>query len=105
MRALAPFAPGAVTDQHKETQPVLLGSQLTSSRTSIVVGYNPDIEVLDELLTSLAAQVEFLVLVDNGGSETFLAQAPEVRAHGSTMSRSTVTRTGCGAQYRLRNGD
>ena len=53
---------------------------------AIVVGYNPDIEVLDELLTSLAAQVEFLVLVDNGGSESFLAQAPEVRARVNYVS-------------------
>lgn len=53
---------------------------------AIVVGYNPDIKILDELLTSLAAQVEFLVLVDNGGSESFLAQEPEVRARVSYVS-------------------
>lgn len=39
---------------------------------AVVVGYNPDIDVLDSLLASLVDQVELLILVDNGGASGFL---------------------------------
>ncbi|WP_119688454.1 glycosyltransferase family 2 protein [Pseudomonas sp. PGPR81] len=39
---------------------------------AVVVSYHPDVEVLDDLLRSLLRQVELLILVDNGGGETFL---------------------------------
>ncbi|WP_028620518.1 glycosyltransferase family 2 protein [Pseudomonas sp. Ant30-3] len=50
-----------------------------SSIAAVVVGYNPDIKVLDDLLISLSSQVELLILVDNGGAESFLQGHPEVK--------------------------
>lgn len=49
------------------------------SIAAVVVGYNPDIKILDDLLISLASQVSLLVLVDNGGAEHYLEALPEVR--------------------------
>lgn len=50
------------------------------SIAAVVVGYNPDIPVLDDLLVSLSSQVCLLILVDNGGSESFLMDRPDVKA-------------------------
>ncbi|MEB0029009.1 glycosyltransferase family 2 protein [Pseudomonas sp. MH9.2] len=46
---------------------------------AVVVGYNPDIQVLDSLLASLVDQVDLLVLVDNGGASLFLESSPTIR--------------------------
>jgi rhamnosyltransferase len=43
---------------------------------AVVVGYNPEIPVLDSLLSSLVEQVELLILVDNGGASEFLRSSP-----------------------------
>lgn len=50
------------------------------SIAAVVVGYNPDRKVLDELLLSLSHQVSLLVLVDNGGAEHFLENDPQAHA-------------------------
>ncbi|PBJ23093.1 Glycosyl transferase family 2 [Pseudomonas sp. ACN8] len=50
------------------------------SIAAVVVGYNPDIEVLDDLLMSLSAQVSLLILVDNGGAENYLSKHPDVKS-------------------------
>lgn len=50
------------------------------SIAAVVVGYNPDIKVLDDLLISLSNQVGLLILVDNGGAELFLQGYPELKA-------------------------
>ncbi len=50
------------------------------SIAAVVVGYDPDIPVLDNLLISLSSQVCLLILVDNGGSENFLMGRPDVKA-------------------------
>ncbi|MDY7065252.1 hypothetical protein PsexTeo8_16800 [Pseudomonas extremaustralis] len=50
-----------------------------NSIAAVVVGYNPDIKILSDLLASLVQQVEFLVMVDNGGSESYLEEKPELR--------------------------
>jgi len=50
-----------------------------NSIAAVVVGYNPDIKILGDLLASLVQQVELLVLVDNGGSESYLEESPELR--------------------------
>lgn len=47
---------------------------------AVVVGYNPDIKVLDDLLVSLSGQVSLLILVDNGGSENVLQEHPEIKS-------------------------
>ncbi|WP_027924127.1 glycosyltransferase family 2 protein [Pseudomonas sp. URMO17WK12:I12] len=39
---------------------------------AIVVGFRPEMEIIDRLLSSLVDQVDILILVDNGGSETYL---------------------------------
>ncbi|GLO31929.1 rhamnosyltransferase [Pseudomonas putida] len=39
---------------------------------AVVVTYNPDPAVLDDLLRSLLNQVELLILMDNGGGQNFL---------------------------------
>jgi rhamnosyltransferase len=49
------------------------------SIAAVVVGYNPDIQVLDDLLISLASQVSLLILVDNGGTESFLSTRPDIK--------------------------
>lgn len=50
------------------------------SIAAVVVGYNPELKVLDDLLISLSDQVSLLILVDNGGAELFLQEQPELRA-------------------------
>lgn len=47
---------------------------------AVVVGYHPDLAVLNDLLASLVRQVDFLVLVDNGGSESYLEASAELRS-------------------------
>lgn len=56
------------------------------SIAAVVVGFNPDIKVLDELLLSLSHQVSLLVLVNNGGAEHFLKDFPEDRASVKYLS-------------------
>ncbi len=46
---------------------------------AVVVSYHPEKAVLNELLRSLLAQVELLILVDNGGGESFLDHDLEAR--------------------------
>lgn len=41
-------------------------------KAAIVVSYNPEIEVLTALLTSLSVQVDMLILVDNGGAASLV---------------------------------
>jgi rhamnosyltransferase len=53
---------------------------------AVVVGYNPDIKVLDDLLVSLSEQVALLILVDNGGAENFLQERPEVKSFVKYLS-------------------
>jgi len=43
---------------------------------AVVVGYLPEVEVLDKLLVSLSAQVDMLIFLDNGGSAEILQNAP-----------------------------
>jgi rhamnosyltransferase len=45
-----------------------------SKVAAIVVGFRPEMDIVDRLLSSLAEQVDILILVDNGGSETYLSQ-------------------------------
>lgn len=46
---------------------------------AVVVGYMPEIDVLDRLLISLSSQVDVLIFVDNGGSSKVLIDAPVER--------------------------
>ncbi len=46
---------------------------------AVVVGYMPEISILDSLLLSLASQVDMLVFLDNGGGSAILADAPNER--------------------------
>lgn len=46
---------------------------------AIVVAYHPDADTLDALLHTLLPEVEWLVLVDNGGGKGFLQNHPEAR--------------------------
>ena len=54
---------------------------------AVVVTFHPDLVILDATLTSLAAQVDGIVVVDNGGSETVsrhlqaLAERSEIVLH------------------------
>ncbi|MFI8646431.1 glycosyltransferase family 2 protein [Pseudomonas sp. NIBR-H-19] len=50
------------------------------SIAAVVVGYNPDIQILDDLLVSISTQVSLLILVDNGGAEDFLSKHPDVKS-------------------------
>ncbi|MBT9300647.1 glycosyltransferase family 2 protein [Pseudomonas sp. TAE6080] len=43
---------------------------------AVVVGYMPELDVLDKLLISLGSQVDMLVFLDNGGSSKVLMGAP-----------------------------
>jgi len=51
-----------------------------SKVAAVVVGYEPDIKIMDELLSSLLSQVDLLILADNGGAEAYLAFSEEKRA-------------------------
>ncbi|MFK0095475.1 glycosyltransferase family 2 protein [Pseudomonas sp. NPDC090592] len=46
---------------------------------AVVVSYHPEMPVLNALLQSLLCQVQFLVLVDNGGGERFLEEDAAAR--------------------------
>jgi rhamnosyltransferase len=43
---------------------------------AVVVGYMPEVDVLDKLLVSLSAQVNMLIFLDNGGAAEILMNAP-----------------------------
>lgn len=47
-----------------------------SKVAAIVVGFRPEMDIVDRLLSSLVDQVHILILVDNGGSQTYLSQDP-----------------------------
>ncbi|MBB5217417.1 glycosyltransferase family 2 protein [Parapusillimonas granuli] len=47
---------------------------------ALVVGYMPDMPVLDALLAGLPAQADTVVFVDNGGAEGILGHDPDQRA-------------------------
>jgi len=49
---------------------------------ALVVGYMPELPVLDGLLLGLLAEVQAVFLLDNGGSHGYLANSPEERARG-----------------------
>lgn len=46
---------------------------------AVVVGYMPEIDVLDKLLISLGSQVDVLIFLDNGGSSKVLMGVPVER--------------------------
>lgn len=46
---------------------------------ALVVGYQPDIEVLDALLLGLLAEVEQVILLDNGGASAYMSAHPDAR--------------------------
>ncbi|WP_158682884.1 MULTISPECIES: glycosyltransferase family 2 protein [Pseudomonas] len=46
---------------------------------AVVVGYMPEIDVLDRLLISLGSQVDVLIFLDNGASSNVLMAAPVER--------------------------
>lgn len=47
---------------------------------AIIVGYRPDLAVLDSLLKSLLQQAALVVYFDNGGGEGYLADCPSAKA-------------------------
>ena len=53
---------------------------LNKKIAAIVVGFFPETKILDNLLSKLLEQVDYLVLVDNGGSNNFLEKQPVDRA-------------------------
>ena len=55
-------------------------SQPVQGLGALVVGYQPEFPTLDALLLTLLAEAQWVVLVDNGGSQNFLQNAPEARA-------------------------
>lgn len=44
-----------------------------SKVAAIVVGFRPEMDIIDRLLSSLVDQVDMLILVDNGASQTYLS--------------------------------
>lgn len=62
---------------------------------AIVVGYLPEVEVLDALLLSLSSQVDLLVFLDNGGGADVLRHAPEARE--KLVYRDMLANKGLGA--------
>lgn len=53
---------------------------IVSKIAAVVVGYEPDIKIMDELLSSLLNQVDLLILADNGGAEGYLAFSEDKRS-------------------------
>lgn len=47
---------------------------------AVVVGYRPDLHLLDRLLAGLLLQADAVILVDNGGSRDYLAAKPELQS-------------------------
>ena len=55
---------------------------------ALVVGYQPELATLDALLLTLLAEAQWVVLVDNGGSEGFLQGHPQARARVHYLPQS-----------------
>lgn len=50
-----------------------------SKVAAVVVGYQPDLTIMNNLLSSLLSQVDLLILADNGGAEKYLEHSNEQR--------------------------
>lgn len=79
-----------------------------SKVAAIVVGFRPEMEIIDRLLSSLVDQVDLVILVDNGNSATYLSQDSEKKGRvkyidlGSNLGLGRALNVGF--DYAIANG-